>query len=289
MIDHTDPNLDEMLDLVAPRPLCQPATNTEIADMNRAAPLPNDLARLYARDSTFGMPGFELFPPGIYCDVNANRSNFGLLRDLIYFADDGSDGFFFCDADDILGLGANAIGWVDRANVQPDAVVPVGDDLAAVLLRLSRDEDVARGETLSARALDRLRQRFAQGLPATIIARPPADPLDIFNAWPTRGVTITFPTADILGLANGLYWPASGRTIFGIDKITMAANNSLAIIGHDPVLGTLAVTRGDFANLPSDRLLAIGTMNEPSNYKILGRTADVIRFWIDQQQQEQPQ
>ncbi|MCF2872551.1 SMI1/KNR4 family protein [Octadecabacter sp. G9-8] len=287
MTDDTRPDLQEIMELVAPRPMCQPATEADIRDMNMAARLPTDLARLYAHDGAFYRPGFELFPPDIYCDVNANRTGFDLLRDMIYFADDGGDGFYFCDPDDVLGLGADAIGWVDRSNLHPDAIVPVGDDLAAVLLRLSRDEDIARGKTLSERALDRLRQRFATGLPNTVIARPPADPQDIFKAWPERGITITFATADILGLANGLHWPASGRTIYGIDKITMAENNSLAVVGHDPDLGTLAVTRGDFVNLPADRLLAIPTLNEPSNYKILGRMADVIGFWIDQHQQEQ--
>ncbi|KAG1713688.1 hypothetical protein GQR58_002156 [Nymphon striatum] len=244
--------------------------------MNKAARLPHDLARLYAHDAAFYRPGFEIFPAGIYCDVNTDRTAFGLLHDLIFFADDGSDGFYFCDPNDVLGLGANSIGWLDRANLHPDAVIPVGETLAAVLERLSNDEILNTGATLATRAFARLRERFEHGLPEAIVARPPADPKDIFDAWPQRGVSLTFPTADILGLANGMRWPAHGRTLFGIDEITMAENGSLAVVGQDPHLGTLAVTRGDFANLPSDRLLAFATLNEPSHYQMLGRMADVI-------------
>lgn len=273
------PTLDAMLDRLIGGAVARPASEAEIRAMSLAAPMPAVLRGLYARDAEIFLPGFELFEPAIYQDVNADRSSFDELAEMVYFADDQSGGFYFLDPGDLLGLGPNYVYWVDRGMMAADEVVPVASTLAEALDRLASGTDPRGEPRLGARALARLARALAE-LPAGVEARPGADRAEFRGAREKRGLHLTFATGEVMALADGIYFTSTGRQIYPLARVMPAAEGRLAVVGHDPALGYLAVTRGDWQELPADRLIAFTDFEHPESGQLLGRYADVLVYWI---------
>lgn len=275
------PTLDATLDRIMAGAKGRPASAKEIATMELAAPLPTVLRALYTRDAELFVPGFELFEPAIYQDVNTDRAAFGELAEMVYFADDQAEGFYFLDPRDLLGLGTDYVFWVDRGLMAADEVVPVAPSLAEALDRLASGENPRTEPGLGARALARL-SRALDDLPAGVEARPGVDRAEFRRARDERGVHLTFATGEVMAMADGLYFAASGRQIHPLSRVLPAADQRLAIVGHDPTRGYLAVTRGDWQDLPADRLIAFTDLEHPENGQLLGRYADVLVYWIEE-------
>jgi hypothetical protein len=275
------PTLDAVLDRILAGRQGRPASERELAGMDRAAPVPATLRALYARDAELFVPGFELFEPAIYQDVNTDRAAFGELADVVYFADDQAGGFYFLDPDDLLGLGAEYVYWVDRGLMAADEVVPVAPSLAEALDRLSAGADPSTEPRLGQRALSRL-ARALDDLPPGVDARPGVDRAEFRRAREERGVHLTFATGEVMTMADGLYFAASGRQIHPLSSVSPAAEGRLAVVGHDPARGHLAVTRGDWQDLPADRLIAFTDPEHPERGELLGRYADVLTYWIEE-------
>jgi len=277
----TPPTLDTVLDRMLTGRDPRPASEADLKRMGLAAELPAAMRRIYSRDAELFLPGFELFEPAIYQDVNGDRSAFGELADMVFFADDQSGGFFFLDPADLLGLGASYVYWVDRGLMGADEVVPVGETLADALQTLEGGFDPATALRLGDRALARLK-RVLDDLPKNVEARPGADPAAFRAAREERDLHLTFATGQIMALADGFYFTGTGRQIHPLSRVMPAAEGRLAVIGHDPARGYLAVTRGDWQDVPADRLIAFDDYDHPENGQLLGRYADVLAFWIEE-------
>ena len=275
------PTLESVLDRILAGAKGRPADAEELAGMELVAPLPAALRSLYERDAELFVPGFELFEPAIYQDVNADRSAFGDLADMLYFADDQATGFYVLDPGDLLGLGADHVYWVDRALMAADEVVPLAPSLAEALERLAAGVDPTTEPRLGARALARL-SRALDDLPAGVDARPGVDPAEFRRARDERGLHLTYATGEVMTLADGLSFAASGRQIHPLSRVQPAADGRLAIVGYDPARGHLAVTRGDWQGLPADRLIAFTDAEQPEAGQLLGRYADVLTYWIEE-------
>ena len=277
--------LDPVLDRLLEGGQGRPATEADLKRMELAAPVPPDLRALYLRDAELFIPGFELFEPAIYEDVNTDRAAYGELSEMVFFADDQAEGFFFIDALDLLGLGAGFIYWVDRGLMGADEVVPIGPSLAEFLAILEEGIDPRMGPTLGQRAIERFAAAL-EDLPGTVDASPPVDRAAFRKAQEERGLQLTIATGEVLLRANGLYFADAERQIHPLDRMMAVAEGRVAVVGHDPRLGYLGVTRGDWQDLPADRLIAFQDLDHPEDGQILGRFADVLTYWIEEARQK---
>lgn len=273
--------LADVLDRLLQPGAGRPASEGDFHQMAQVAPMPAELRSLYRRDAEVFVPGFELFEPAIYVDVNARRDGFGELAEMIFIAEDQASGFYFIDAGDLLGLGPGFVYWVDRARMDADAVVPVAPSLGETLARLERGEIPNLEPTLGQRAIARLAGALDDPPPG-VDANPPVQRAAFAQAREARGLILTMATGDVLLLANGINFPTTGQQIHALEHMTPAAGGGIAIVGHDPALGFLGVTRGDWQNLPADRLIAFGDIDHPERGQLLGRFADVVAFWIEE-------
>ncbi len=271
--------LSAAIDAYVPVAKRVPATDMQLQKMAIATPLPASLRQIYKMDFQLFAPGFELFEPMIFVDVNSDRESFDDLKRMVFFADDQGGGFYFMDPEDLLGLGADFIYWTDRGLMDVDEVVPLADTLAAFLVRAKDGIDPVGEPTLGQSAL----RRFAEALekaPASVDAAPGVDPLAFRAALENRGLMLTMTTGDILMRCNGMIFVDTGRKIYPLDQIVSVADGAVAVIGHDPLLGHIGVTLGGWQDLPPDRLLAFHDLDHPENGQVLGRMADVLTFWI---------
>jgi len=259
----------------------QAATAEALARMERVAPLPHPLRKLYERDMTLYTPGFELFEPAIYEDVNRDRGSFGHFEEMVFFADDQSDGFYFLDPSDLLGLGPEFVYWVDRGDMAVDEVVPLAEDLPSFLDWTREGETASNLKPLSARSLERLKLALATP-PESVQFGPPIDWSDLRRAQTERQVLLTMTTGRILMMANGMIFTKTGRQIYPLDKIVSIAGGYVALLGHDPSLGHLGVTLGGWQSLPPDRLISFRDETKPEEGQVLGRMSDVLTFWISE-------
>lgn len=262
----------------------RPASADDLRRMDAIAPLPPDLRALYQRDAELFREGFELFEPSIYEDVNGDTAAFGELADMIYFADDQAGGFYFTDPGDLLGLGRGFFYWTDRSMMAADEVVPLAEDLSGFLGWLDTGADPRMLPSLGQRAIDRLQTALA-ARPASVDAAPPVDRAAFRQAREERELVLTRATGEVLLLANGIYFTKVQRQIHGIDRMMPLMDGTIAVVGFDPKLGYLGVTRGDWRDVPADRLIAFPDMDRPEDGQILGRFADVLSFWIEEARQ----
>lgn len=247
--------------------------------MNAVASLPEQLRQLYAFDAELFVDGFELFEPAVYQDVNSDRDEFGELSEMVFFADDQSGGFFFLDSKDQLGLGEGFVCWVDRSMMSADEVIPLAPNVAEFLAILRSGLDIYDHTTLGDKSLRRLFDAL-ESLPADVDARPPIDVDQLAATQQRRRLQVTYATGEILMRANGILFGQSGREFFSLDQMSECADGAVVIVGSDPALGHLGVTRGDWQDLPAERLIAFRDVQHPEDGQVLGRLADVFHFWI---------
>ncbi|WP_404385380.1 hypothetical protein [Caenispirillum salinarum] len=276
------PTIDQVIARVvkgAARP--QPARPEELARMARIAPMPAELTALYTARFDLAVGPVELLEPPIFEDVNGGRAAFGELADMTYFATDRAEGVFFLDMFGRLGLGPGFVFWVERGLMAADEVVPCGETLAVFLAAVQEGRHPWHAPTLGERALERFRAAAANPPPGVDL-RPGIAPIAFVQARRGGGLVVSFALGEILKIADGIHFAASRREIVPFHRMRAVAGGGVVIVGHDPDLGTLGVTQGDWQDLPADRLLACGDPEHPETGRLLGRFADVLTFWIEE-------
>lgn len=274
------PDLADIVARAIPRAADRvPATPDELRDMQAAADMPAALVALYQLTGELYLDGFTLFEPALFVDVNHDREDFGELAELTYFGADQASGFFAVDPFDRIGLGTAAIYWVDRGWMEADAVVPAGDTLTGFLHDVGEGRRPWQGDSLGVRAESRLLDRLDH-LPPTVEPGPPLDPM-VFVAARAEGKIVPVALAAMLERSNGL-WLGPDRRIFRFEEMERLPAANAVIIGEDKALGRIAVTMGGWQDLPADRMFAFAPGSPPESGKLLGRTADVIGYWIEE-------
>jgi hypothetical protein len=257
-----------------------PASAEELKAMRAAAPFGDELTWLYEATGELSAEQFDLFEPALFVDVNRGSEEFGELADLTFFAADFGSSFFAVDTQDLLDLGAGAVVRMDRGDPTADALVPCSETLAGFLEALLDGERPGRGPTLGARAEQRLMGRL-DALPEGVEPGPPLDPMAFVTARQERNLYVPMGLAEMLERADGL-WLGPDRRIFRFAEMHRVPGTEAVVIGSDAKLGTIAVTLGDWQDLPADRLFAYQPGTPPEQGRLLGRTADVIGMWIEE-------
>lgn len=256
-----------------------PADPAMLAQMRRVARWDEQLEALYSITGDMSAEQFDLFEPALFVDVNSDRDSFGELADLSWFGADFGSGFFAIDVGDVVGLGNGAIVRADRGDLTADSLVPVANTLAEFLKALNAGDAVSQGPTLGQRAAKRL-EASLNAMPSTIETGPPLDPIAFVEAR-ARGVMVPMPLAALLRRANGLLL-GEQRQIWPFERMHTVADGGAVAVGEDKKLGVVAVTLGDWQDLPADRLFAFKPGQPPESGQLLGRTADVITRWIEE-------
>jgi len=178
-------------------------------------------------------------------------------------------------------LGAGFVFWVDRGTMGADDAVPCGDDLLAFLAAVQSGERPWLAPTLGDRAIERFRQAV-ESRPESVEVRPGLEGHAFQRALEERDYTVTYATGRILSITDGIYFAKSERRIHPFEQQRGIENGAIAVVGSDPDLGHLGVTRGDWQGLPADRLIAFTDLDHPEHGRLLGRFADVLTFWIEE-------
>lgn len=257
-----------------------PASPEQLREMRAAAPFTEELTWLYEATSELSGPEFDLFEPALFVDVNLGREEFGELSDLTFFGADFASGFFAIDTQDTLDLGRGMVVWMDRGEPIADSLVPCSDTLAGFLERTFDGERPWKAPSLGELALQRLSDRL-EDLPAGIEPGPPLDPMAFVEARQERDFYVPLSIGTVLEHGDGL-WFGEGRQILRFAQMERVPGADAVVVGKDSELGTIAVTLGGWQSLPADRLFAFQPGTAPEGGRLLGRTADVIGFWIEE-------
>lgn len=269
-----------LADLVADPGALVPASEHELARMRRCAPMSEELLALYSLTGELSGEQFDLLEPELFIEVNQDDTALGELADLAFFGADFGSAFFAVDAGDLIGLGEGSVYRIERGDMRADAAVHCAYTLDDFLRQLAEGGASWPQQTLGELAEDRLMAAIAN-LPEGVEPGPPLEPDAFVSARQERNLYVPLPLAAMLEQANGLYF-GPDRQIWRFEKMYRLSDAEAVAIGQDARLGTLAVTIGDWQAIPFDRMFAIPEGQAAVNGHLLGRTADVIRFWIEE-------
>jgi hypothetical protein len=147
-------------------------------------PMPEALKVLYRRGDGGAIGSHvDIFDLTDFRDVNLKRAEHpaDYLPSAVYFASDGSDGFFFIDTDGSLGEGKDAVLWADRARRTPADAIPCAPNLATFLRLAVAGEKPWLGASLRKIAIARMKATFATGTRQLVVAARAVDLVALYD------------------------------------------------------------------------------------------------------------
>ncbi len=244
------------------------------------------LRRVFEKTDALSFDSMQLFDLSDFIDVNRHPEQLDEVGAGLFFADDLSDGYFFIDQDDFMGLGSGFVFWVSRGGLSVDECIPVAESFMNFLeLAEQGDAPWDTAPTLGERAISRLGKLLVSS--DAVECRPAIDPEHLQQQSRDRTLPVPAALGRIWAYADGFLLIDSGREFFGIEKTEPVIGTRTRIdepgalwIGNEPGGVRYATTVGLWGDLPPDRMIAVNSDQEIADGALLGRTADVWTRWI---------